>query len=60
MSVKYLKNNSLCPLPFAGAIVNTDGDVQCCSISKESLGNVNDNTLEHILNTSEKLKEIKA
>jgi radical SAM protein with 4Fe4S-binding SPASM domain len=59
MSVKYLKNNSLCPLPFAGAIVNTDGDVQCCSISKESLGNVNDNTLEHILNTSEKLKEIK-
>jgi len=59
MSSNYLKNKSLCPLPFTGAIVNTDGIVQCCSISKEELGNVNDQTLEQILSTSEKLKEIR-
>ena len=59
MSSDYLKNKSLCPLPFAGAIVNTDGTVRCCSISKEDLGNVNEKRLEEILTTSEKLKEIK-
>jgi|TARA_B100001094_G_C18145651_1_gene780515 MoaA/NifB/PqqE/SkfB family radical SAM enzyme len=59
MSVKYLKNKSLCPLPFAGAIVNTDGEVQCCSISKEFLGNVNNQSLQEILTTSKKLKQIR-
>jgi radical SAM protein with 4Fe4S-binding SPASM domain len=59
MSSDYLKNKSLCPLPFAGAIVNTDGTVQCCSISKEYLGNVNKKPLEEILNTSKKLKQIR-
>lgn len=59
MSSKFLKNKSLCPLPFAGAIVNTDGRVQCCSISTEYLGNVNEQPLEEILTTSAKLKEIR-
>jgi radical SAM protein with 4Fe4S-binding SPASM domain len=59
MSSFYLKNNSLCPLPFAGAIVNTDGSVQCCSISKETLGNVNEKSLEEILTSSTKLKKIR-
>lgn len=59
MSSKFLKSKSLCPLPFAGAIVNPDGSVQCCSISKETLGNVNEKSLEEILTTSKKLKQIK-
>jgi|TARA_R110000803_G_scaffold29649_2_gene67496 radical SAM protein with 4Fe4S-binding SPASM domain len=59
MSSNYLKNKSLCPLPFAGAVVNTNGDVLCCSISKEVLGNVKNTTLEEILTTSKKLKEIR-
>ena len=59
MSSDYLKSKSLCPLPFAGAIVNTDGTVQCCSISKEYLGNVKEKPLEEILNTSKKLKQIR-
>jgi len=59
MSSNYLKNKSLCPLPFAGAVVNTNGDVLCCSISKEVLGNVKNTTLEEILITSKKLKEIR-
>lgn len=59
MSSSFLKNKSLCPLPFAGAIVNTDGSVQCCSISKETLGNVNKQSLNDILTTSPKLKQIR-
>ena len=59
MSSRFLKNKSLCPLPFAGAIVNTDGSVQCCSISKEFLGNVNKQSLQDILTTSPKLKQIR-
>jgi radical SAM protein with 4Fe4S-binding SPASM domain len=59
MSSDYLKNKSLCPLPFTGAIINPDGSVQCCSISKERLGNVNEQPLEQILTSSEKLKEIR-
>jgi MoaA/NifB/PqqE/SkfB family radical SAM enzyme len=39
--------------------VNTDGTVQCCSISKEEIGNVNQNSLEDILKNSEKLKQIR-
>ena len=59
MSSSFLKNKSLCPLPFAGAIVNADGSVQCCSISKEFLGNVNKQSLQEILTTSPKLKQIR-
>ena len=59
MSSRFLKNKSLCPLPFTGAIVNTDGSVQCCSISKEYLGNVNKESLQKILTTSPKLKQIR-
>ncbi len=59
MSSKFLKNKSLCPLPFTGAIVNTDGSVQCCSISKETLGNVNEMPLVKILKQSDKLRRIK-
>jgi len=59
MSSSYLKNNSLCPLPFTGAIVKTDGSVFCCSISKEQLGNVNEKSLEEILTSSTKLKKIR-
>jgi len=59
MSSDYLKNKSLCPLPFTGAVVNTDGEVRCCSISKEILGNVNNEPFEDILSKSAKLKQIR-
>jgi len=59
MSSDYLKNKSLCPLPFSGAVVNTDGEVRCCSISKQSLGNVNKQSIDDILTTSPKLKQIR-
>ncbi len=59
MSSNYLKNKSLCPLPFTGAIVNPNGSVQCCSISKDTLGNVNEMPLEKILTQSDNLKRIR-
>lgn len=59
MTSKYLKNKSLCPLPFTGASIDTDGTVRCCSISRETLGNVNNESLEQILTTSKKLKKIR-
>jgi|TARA_R110001592_G_scaffold296413_1_gene566816 radical SAM protein with 4Fe4S-binding SPASM domain len=37
---KYIKNKSLCPLPFAGLYIEPNGSVRCCSISKERLGNI--------------------
>ena len=59
MTANYLKHKSLCPLPFAGAIVNTDGSVRCCSVSKEKLGNVKEKPLEEILKNNTKLKQIR-
>lgn len=59
MSSNYIKNKSLCPLPFSGGVVNTDGVVRCCSISKDIIGNVNDSALEDILTNSAKLKQIR-
>jgi MoaA/NifB/PqqE/SkfB family radical SAM enzyme len=59
MTANHLKHKSLCPLPFAGAIVNTDGSVQCCSVSQEELGNVKEKPLEEILKTSTTLKKIR-
>ena len=59
MSSKYLKSKSLCPLPWTGAIVHTDGTVGICVTSKEQIGNVNDKPLEEILKTSDTLKQIR-
>ena len=58
MSVKYLKNKSLCPLPFAGLYIEPGGDVKCCSISKQTLGNIHSNTIEELIN-GETVKNIR-
>lgn len=50
MSSKFLKNKSLCPLPFAGLYIEPEGNVKCCSISKETLGNIHTDSIEHIVN----------
>ena len=47
---KYIKNKSLCPLPFAGLYVEPSGDVRCCSISKKKLGNIHSQSIENIVN----------
>ena len=50
MSVKYLKSKSLCPLPFAGIYIEPSGDVKCCSISKQTLGNIHSQSIEELIN----------
>jgi radical SAM protein with 4Fe4S-binding SPASM domain len=47
---KYIKNKSLCPLPFAGLYVEPNGNVRCCSISKKKLGNIHSQSIENIVN----------
>jgi len=50
MSSKFLKNKSLCPLPFAGLYIAPEGNVKCCSISKETLGNIHTDSIENMVN----------
>jgi len=47
---KYIKNKSLCPLPFAGLYIEPSGDVKCCSISKQTLGNIHTQSIEDLIN----------
>lgn len=46
---KYVKNKSLCPLPFAGLYIDPNGTVRCCSISKERLGNIHHDKITDIV-----------
>jgi len=48
MSSKFLKNKSLCPLPFAGLYIKPNGNVKCCSISKDILGNIHKDSIENM------------
>jgi len=47
---KYFKNKSLCPLPFAGLYIEPSGDVKCCSISKQTLGNIHTQSIKDLIN----------
>lgn len=44
----FIKNKSLCPLPFAGLYIQPNGNVKCCSISQEVLGNTHNESIESI------------
>jgi len=55
---KYIKNKSLCPLPFAGLYIEPSGDVRCCSISKQRLGNIHTQSIEDIID-GETVKSIR-
>ena len=55
---KYFKNKSLCPLPFAGLYIEPSGDVKCCSISKQTLGNIHTQSIEDLID-GETVKSIR-
>ena len=55
---KHFKNKSLCPLPFAGLYIEPSGDVKCCSISKQTLGNIHTTSIEDLVN-GETVKNIR-
>ena len=55
---KYFKNKSLCPLPFAGLYIEPSGNVKCCSISKQTLGNIHTQSIQDLIN-GETVKSIR-
>jgi radical SAM protein with 4Fe4S-binding SPASM domain len=55
---KYIKNKSLCPLPFAGLYIEPSGNVKCCSISKKTLGNIHSQSIAELVN-GETVKKIR-
>lgn len=46
----FFKHPSLCSLPWIGIFVNPDGRVQNCAISREAIGNINQEPIEQIIN----------
>jgi radical SAM protein with 4Fe4S-binding SPASM domain len=55
----YLTNKSFCPLPWTGFILEPNGDIKNCIVSKDVLGNINDQDVVSILKDS-KNQEIKS
>ena len=55
---KYFKNKSLCQLPFAGLYIEPSGNVKCCSISKQTLGNIHTQSIQDLIN-GETVKSIR-
>lgn len=54
----FLKNKSICTLPWTGFELEPNGNVQNCIISKDKLGNINDTNIKDILQ-GEKNTELK-
>lgn len=46
----FLNHSSICPLPWNGIYVNPDGQIKNCAISKQTLGNINQESIANILN----------
>lgn len=47
---KFLNHNSICPLPWNGIYVNPDGQIKNCAISRQTLGNINQESIANIVN----------
>lgn len=46
----YLTKKSFCVLPWTGVYIQPNGDVRNCSVTPETIGNINNIPLEQILN----------
>jgi sulfatase maturation enzyme AslB (radical SAM superfamily) len=46
----YLTNKNFCPIPWTGLMYNFDGDVKNCIRSASSIGNIQDQPIEEIIN----------
>jgi radical SAM protein with 4Fe4S-binding SPASM domain len=51
--INFVEHQSICALPWTGIFVNPDGSIKNCAISNQSIGNINLNSLEHIVNSSQ-------
>ena len=55
-SKEYLTNRAFCPIPWTGIMYNFDGSVKNCIRSVESIGNINNATIEEILSNDHAIK----
>jgi MoaA/NifB/PqqE/SkfB family radical SAM enzyme len=55
----FKDNDAFCPLPWTGIYIEPDGRTDTCCISKNRLGNINENKISDIV-TSKKNIEIKS
>ena len=46
---EYITNRAFCPVPWTGIMYNFDGTVKNCIRSAEPIGNINNNSIEEIL-----------
>jgi radical SAM protein with 4Fe4S-binding SPASM domain len=53
---EILTNKSFCPLPWTGFIVQQNGDVKNCVLSKEVIGNIDTHSIEDILAGEKNIK----
>jgi MoaA/NifB/PqqE/SkfB family radical SAM enzyme len=53
---EILTNKSFCPLPWTGFIVQQNGDVKNCVLSKEVIGNIDASSIEEILAGEKNIK----
>ena len=45
----YLTKKNFCTLPWIGVYIQPDGSVRNCAITKEEIGNINQDSLDNIL-----------
>jgi radical SAM protein with 4Fe4S-binding SPASM domain len=46
---EYFTKKSFCTLPWSGVFIQPDGKVRNCAVTKETLGNINQDSLQDIL-----------
>ena len=53
---QYWNNDAFCPLPWTSVYIEPDGRVDSCCISRNNLGNLHKNSLQHIVSGSKNLQ----
>ena len=53
---EIITNKSFCVLPWTGFQLEANGDVKNCIISNETLGNINDTSIQDIMSSPKNLK----
>ena len=55
-SKEYLTNRAFCPVPWTSIMYNFDGSVKNCIRSAAPIGNINNNSIEEILDKDHRIK----
>jgi len=55
-SKEYLTNRAFCPVPWTSIMYNFDGSIKNCIRSAAPIGNINNNSIEEILDKDHRIK----